>query len=274
MRKWFTAAELAGLDGMPSSERGVRKVADREGWEGQRRLASKAIEYSFAVLPQETQVALLARLVNAEPQPAPIVESNAVERDAISASRFSDSQRSVMQARLSFVREIERMSAAVSQQRAVMTLVGLARENQLSPYLADRVVRANDRKTADRSLSERTLKRWLADYRSKGEIGLIPGRAKADMGVPTWAPEFLRHYQRPTKPSAEAAYAEYAAKCVGARPSIHQVRRFLAKLSVEARERGRRSPQELKAVQPFKRRDTRNIMPGDVYTADGHKFDA
>ncbi|MFI8744516.1 DNA-binding protein [Pseudomonas sp. NPDC077186] len=275
MRKWFTAAELAGLAGMPGTERGVRKVADREGWEGQRRLGSKAIEYSFAVLPPETQAALLARLVNqAEPQPEPAAEPETAKRDALSASRFSESQRSVMQARLAFVREIERMSAAVTQQRAIMTLVGLARDNQLSPYLADRVVRANDRKTADRSLSERTLKRWLADYRREGEAGLAPVRPPADMGVPAWAPDFLRHYQRPTKPSAEAAYAEYAAKCTGDRPSIHQVRRFLNKLSPEARERGRRSPQELKALQPFKRRDTRNIMPGDVYTADGHKFDA
>lgn len=275
MRKWFTAAELAGLDGLPGTERGVRKVAEREGWEGQRRLGSKAIEYSFAVLPPETQAALLARLVNqAGPQPEPAAESKTAQRDALSVSRFSEAQRSVMQARLAFVREIERMSAAVTQQRAIMTLVGLARDNQLSPYLADRVVRANDRKTADRSLSERTLKRWLSDYRREGEAGLAPVRRAADMSVPAWAPDFLRHYQRPTKPSVEAAYAEYAAKCTGDRPSIHQVRRFLNKLSPEARERGRRSPQELKALQPFKRRDTRNIMPGDVYTADGHKFDA
>lgn len=149
-----------------------------------------------------------------------------------------------------------------------------ARDGDLPPYLAERVVRANDRKTADRSLSERTLMRWLSDYRNKGEAGLAPVRRQADMSVPAWAPDFLRHYQRPTKPSVESAYAEYAAKCTGDRPSIHQVRRFLNKLSAEARERGRRSPQELKALQPFKRRDTRSIMPGDVYTADGHKFDA
>ncbi|RMH86390.1 transposase [Pseudomonas sp. AOB-7] len=275
MRKWFTAQELAGLPGLPTTDRNIRQMADREGWEGQRRLGSKAIEYSFAVLPPDTQAALLARLVNqAEPQPEPSAEQKTPQRDALSASRFSESQRSVMQARLAFVREIERMSAAVTQQRAIMTLVGLARDNQLSPYLADRVVRANDRKTADRSLSERTLKRWLSDYRREGEAGLVPGRSKADMSVPDWAPDFLRHYQRPTKPSVEAAYAEYSAKCTGDRPSIHQVRRFLNKLSPEARERGRRSPQELKALQPFKRRDTRNLLPGDVYTADGHKFDA
>lgn len=278
MRNWYTAQELAGLSGMPGTERGVRKLADREGWEGQRRLGSKAIEYAFAVLPPETQAALLAAQVNAEPTPAPAPVTApapaAAERDKLPASRLSDDQRSVMTARLAFVREIERMSQVVTQQRAIETLIGLARSGDLSPYLAERVARANDRKTEDRSLSERTLKRWLADYRKHGEAGLAPARRQKDMSVPDWAADFLRCFQRPTKPSVEAAYAEFAGKCQGERPSIHQVRRFLNKLSPETREAGRRTPQELKALQPFRRRTTKHLFPCDVFTADGHKFDA
>ncbi|TWC35087.1 putative transposase [Pseudomonas sp. SJZ079] len=275
MRNWYTAQELAGVSGMPGTVQGVRKTADREGWEGQRRLGSKAIEYAFAVLPKETQAALIAASVaNAQPEPVAAPLPVIAERDAVSASRLTDEQRSVMTARLAFVREIERMSQVTSQQRAIMTLVGLAKSGDLSPYLSDRVIRANDRKTEDRSLSERTLKRWLADYRKQGEIGLAPARRQKDMAVPSWAKDFLRCFQRPTKPSVEASYAEFAAKCQGERPSIHQVRRFLNKLSVEAREQGRYSPQELKAFQPFRRRTTKNLLPGDVYTADGHKFDA
>jgi len=279
MRKWFTASELAGLPGLPGTERGVLKLAKREGWEGQRRLGTKAVEYGFAALPKEAQAALLVRLVADEQSTSAQQMSSAQtilvpKRDAISSSRLTDDQRNVMGARLAFVREIERMSEMVSQQRAIETLVGLARDGQLSPYLASKAAQANDRKTADRTLSERTLKRWLSDYRNGGEAALAPARRKPDMGVPAWAPAFLRCYQRPTKPSVEAAYAEYAEKCEGDRPSIHQVRRFLDKLSPEARETGRRSPQELKALQAFKRRDTKNLLPGDVYTADGHKFDA
>ena len=63
MRNWFTAQELVGLPGMPGTDRNVRLLAEREGWEGQRRLGSKAIEYNFAQFPVETQTALLARLV-------------------------------------------------------------------------------------------------------------------------------------------------------------------------------------------------------------------
>ncbi|WP_137971895.1 DNA-binding protein [Pseudomonas sp. F(2018)] len=275
MRSWYTAQELAGLPGMPGTDRNVRLMAEREGWEGQRRLGSKAIEYGFAALPPETQAALLTASVGVEKaELATVQDQKLASRDAVPASRLTDDQRDVMTARLAFVREIERMSQLVSQQRAIMTLVGLARDGQLSPYLAARVERANDRKTADRSLSERTLKRWLADYRKHGEAGLAPARRKADLSVPDWAADFLRCYQRPTKPAVERAYAEFCTKFRGNTPSIHQVRRFLEKLSPEARERGRYSPQELKAFQPFRRRTTKNLLPGDVYTADGHKFDS
>lgn len=274
MRNWYSAQELAGQPGLPGTTRAIQIRAQREGWEGQRRLGSKAIEYAFAVLPEATQAALIAASVADEPKPEVASLPKVVERDAVSASRLTDLQRSVMTARLAFVREIERMSQVVSQQRAIDTLVAHAKSDALSPYLSERVIRANDRKTGDRSLSERTLKRWLADFRKLGETGLAPTRREKDLSVPAWAADFLRCFQRPTKPSVEASYAEFAAKCDGDRPSIHQVRRFLNKLSVEARERGRYSPQELKAFQPFRRRTTKNLLPGDVYTADGHKFDA
>uniref|UniRef100_A0A6H1ZEC6 Putative integrase n=1 Tax=viral metagenome TaxID=1070528 RepID=A0A6H1ZEC6_9ZZZZ len=259
---------------MPGTERGIRKLAERNGWEGQRRLGSKAIEYAFAVLPSETQAALIAASVASEAPPAVSEQPETTQRDAKTASRLNEKQRSVMTARLAFVREIERMSQTISQQRAILALVDLAKNDQLSPYLSELLVRANDRKTEDRSLSERTLKRWLGDYRKQGETGLAPARGGKDMGVPDWAKDFLRCFQRPTKPSVEASYAEFAAKCQGERPSIHQVRRFLNKLSPEAREAGRRTPQELKALQPFRRRTTKNMFPCDVFTADGHKFDA
>lgn len=278
MHKWFTPQELAGLSGLPGTERGIRKLAEREGWEGQRRLGTKAVEYSFAVLPAEAQAALLARLVQAE-TPVPAAQPSAPhtlispQRDGLSTSRLTDDQRSVMTARVSIIREIERMSQVVSQQRAILTLVGLARDGQLSPYLAERVERANDRKNADRTLSERTLKRWLADFRKHGEIALAPARRKPDMNVPVWAPVFLKHYQRPQKPSVEAAYVCFQAEYPGA-PSIHAVRRFLAKLSPQAREHGRMGPREMKSLKAYRDMQAETLWPNDVWVADGHKFDA
>ncbi|NNN24349.1 DDE-type integrase/transposase/recombinase [Pseudomonas nitroreducens] len=278
MSKWFTAQELAGMAGMPGTDRNVRLMAERQHWEGQRRLGSKAVEYHFDQLPAETQAALLARLVQQQenqPTPQPSAPHTLItpKRDGISTSRLNDDQREVMTARVSLIREVERMSQFVSQQRAILTLVGLARDGELTPYLAERVERANDRKTADRTLSERTLKRWLADYRKHGEIALAPARRKPDMSVPVWAPVFLKHYQKPQKPSVEAAYDRFKGEYQGC-PSIHAVRRFLAKLSPEAREHGRMGAHEIKAVKAFNRRKADMLWPNDVWVADGHTFDA
>ncbi|WP_165681772.1 DNA-binding protein, partial [Metapseudomonas otitidis] len=278
MSQWFTPQELAGMAGMPGTERGVRKLADRSGWEGQRRLGSKAIEYSFAVLPAETQAALVARLVQQEQpaqSPAPSTPHTLIapQRDGVSVSRLTDDQREVMAARVSIIREIERMSQMVSQQRAILTLVDLARDGKLNHYLAKQVERANDRKNADRTLSERTLKRWLADFRKDGEIALAPARRKPDMTLPVWAPTVLKHYQRPQKPSVEAAYAAFKVDYPGC-PSIHAVRRMLAKMPPQVREQGRIGAREIKSLKAFNRRTADMLWPNDVWIADGHTFDA
>ena len=116
MRNWYSAQELVGLPAMPSTERGVKKVACREHWEGQKRMGSKAVEYSFAVLPKETQTALIAASVASTVSDAP-VEPHVIStgRDLEKPSRLNDSQSSVMSARLSFVREIERMSKEIGR---------------------------------------------------------------------------------------------------------------------------------------------------------------
>ncbi|BCB62783.1 hypothetical protein HaloA020_34840 [Halomonas sp. A020] len=272
---WYSAKELAGLPGMPGTVQGVKAKANTQRWEAQKRMGrGGGYEYAFAVLPKETQNALLlAQADQAAPAPASTV-APPQEEQRPGQQQLTDAQRQVMGARVAFVREIERMSKMVSQQRAIETLVSHARENDLTPYLKERVVLANDRKTETRSLSERTLKRWIADFRKHGERGLAPKRRKADMSMPSWAGDFLKRYQKPQKPSVEAAYQLLVEQTEPPHPSIHQVRRWLAKLSPEARERGRMGAHELKALQPFKRRTSDALLPNDVWVADGHTFDA
>ena len=281
MRNWLTAQELAGLPGLPGSVPGVRKMAAREDWQSQKRAGTKAIEYAFSDLPAETQDALLSQAVAtvtedsqaASTAQLPVVTNT---KPVSSAAKLNARQKAVMAARLAFIREIERLSAVISQKAAIAILVKHAQDGQLSPYLQQRVQLANDRKTAERGLSERTLKRWLAAWRAAGqdEAALAPVRQRACLEVPEWVPSFLRCYQRPTKPSVAASYAEFATSWNKPLPSIHAVQRFLKKLSPDALNMGRMSPQELKSLQTFRRRSTENLFPGDVYTADGHKFDA
>ena len=59
--RWYTAAELAGLPGVPGTERRIRSRAEAAGWTSRRRARGKGFEYSLASLPPETQAALLLR---------------------------------------------------------------------------------------------------------------------------------------------------------------------------------------------------------------------
>lgn len=61
MVEWFSAKELAGLPGMPGSDRGVEKRALKLGWLRQRRAGrGGGFEFHLSCLPSETQAHLKA----------------------------------------------------------------------------------------------------------------------------------------------------------------------------------------------------------------------
>lgn len=92
------------------------------------------------------------------------------------------------------------------------------------------------------------------------------------MRVPSWAKDFLALWQVPQKPSVEEAHRDFVKQWPGV--SVHQVRRFIAKLGTVTRERGRMGAREIKNIRPFIRRDWSNFEPNDAWIADGHTFDA
>ncbi len=54
----YSARELADLPGMPGTERGVQRKAEREEWPGRKRAGGKATEYPYSALPAPLQMAL------------------------------------------------------------------------------------------------------------------------------------------------------------------------------------------------------------------------
>ena len=276
VQEYYTTAELAGLDGLPGTQQAVGARAKKECWEARKRQGrGGGKEYAFSSLPQVTQDALLQQAVTSgsgveQTQAEPADQGRELPR----YEDLNDDQLKVMSARVVLVREIQRMEKLTTQKKAILTLVANAKLGNLTPYLAERVVIANDRKTAKRTISERSLKRFLSDFNAHGERGLAPKRRKKDMRIPEWLPRFLEFYQRPQKPSIAASYQLFVERTPGPHPSIDQVRRQMNKMTPEAREKGRRSPQELKALQPFNRRNTDHMWPNDVWVSDGHTFDA
>lgn len=286
-------AEIAAA--LTMSLQAVKKRAIKQSWpyREQPGRGGKKRLFPLATLPAPIREAVQQRRLGAlaAVPPAPTLTSSsypatttagaspATERLERQASFFTpcadltDHQRLERDARAGVVAAIRRfqVEAGCSQERAMQTLLTLAASDRADPLVGKSLQLARDgRGRKGNGLpSTRTLKRWL----TAGD--LTPRVAQRDMTIPPWAKAFLERYQQPQKPSIEAAYREACnAWSAAERPSIHQVRRFLDKLGTVTRERGRMGPRELKNIQPFIRRDFSHLEPNDIWTADGHCFDA
>lgn len=193
---------------------------------------------------------------------------------------LKDWQRECGTARLALLGDLARLSDLLGgQEAAIRQLMRLARDDERTRRLAMQA-NAKKGKSGKRTLSPRSLKRWkslVAGVNDRAQM--IVALAPMDMErlvIPPWAPALVKLYNQPQKPALTGCIEKLVSVLPAGVtvPSYSAARRFLEKMGTVTRERGRRLPRELKALQPFVRRDTSKLLPGDVYTADGHKFDA
>lgn len=184
-------------------------------------------------------------------------------------------QRRALHARLALLQDLDRRMLAVGVGRAMVDLIDDARAGRLPAELQAQIPLALAR--GDAALSVRTLNRWL-EGRAKGLSLLVPRARERGQRVPPWAHALLKAWQQPQKPAltwALARIAEPGALPDGVEPpSESAARRFLAKLHAVDRQRGRMGPRELKNIRPYRVRDASGLWPAEVYTMDGHTFDA
>ena len=277
----YSTQELAHYLGITVKSVHIR--AKREGWQALPRAGRGGGKlWVVSSMPAEIRDRLASALLR---QPAAITEENtacasigsnicAPIGTAGNGPALSDRERAIVTARLAFCRELDRIAPLVGKKAAVAHLVTSSRMGELSPVLTEQLAVAFARRRGD-SLTTRTLYRWYADYLAGGEAALAPKRTAAK--APAWASEFLFHYQKPQHPTVALAHAEL---CRAMRqrgelpPSVHACRRLLAKMSQPEREAGRATGNVLLKLRPYQRRDTSELWPTDVYTADGTTFDA
>lgn len=285
LKDMYTTKELAQLLGM--SVKGVLARARREGWQGVQGVGlgggnlwnassqPPATRDAIAsAMLREARVAVVSTPSNAPAQICATV-GTVPPAHAPEWKLASDRERTVATARLAFVREIERLAGLVGKEKAIRHLIDASCSGHLDPTLMSLVTTATACKRGG-TLSRRSLYRWASDYAEGGEAALLPSFRRAEP-APAWFDEFLTFYQRPQHPPVSLAYAEFSAAVLRrgeTPPSIHAVRRALAKMSAPAREAGRATGNALLKLRPYQRRDTSELWPGDVYTADGTTFDA
>ncbi|MDL2266802.1 transposase family protein [Desulfovibrio sp. OttesenSCG-928-G15] len=214
----------------------------------------------------------------------PVVKTRprAMEPVGGSLEGYTDNQRKIAEARLAIVRHVQVLADMHGKEAAVQEVVKAAKDGALPPHLQALVPVANAKfgqGTKKTGLSRDPLYKWMRGLKEKGMPGLAPGIRQADMSIPVWAPLFLKYYQRPQRPSIKQAYSEFYAEYVisaatQAPPSYDAVKRFVHKMAVQAAQTGRVTGNAMLKLKAHKLRSTKDLYPGDVYTADGTTFDA
>jgi putative transposase len=275
----YSCAELAALKlpGLPTSKKGMIEVVTREKWAFQRR-AGRGGGYEYqppqAVIKAIQQLEMRKLITVAESTVKTVSTTVKTVSELTPVTNLKDWQRQAAEARMAICAEVNRLAEVGGKARAVETVVSLAASGRLPGNLQELVSLANVKPGESRTLSRSSVFRWLKD--SEQGIAALAPRNKQEAKIPAWAPYLLGLYQTPQKPSL-AYCMEQLSKVLPAdvvAPSYHAADRFLKKMSKTEVQRGRMGSREIKNIKPFVRRDTSMLWPCDVYTADGHTFDA
>ena len=284
MISYATAQHIAHLriDGLPTDKSAVIRRASREGWPSRKREGrgggrEYCIQWLIKHLPREASDALVTALVAEPAASLPVAAEPRAVAIATPAVPTADWQRETAEARAALLLEIERIGAITGTDRAIDEVVALAAAGELRPDLQALVPAANARggKTSTRTLSRRTMYRWRTIYAERGIEGLTPVASPAS-DIPPWGAALLKLYRSPTKKTLAAVMADLPAALPEGVPvpSYDAARRFLQRVSVVDRNRGRHGPNGLLKFKAFKRRSTESLLPLDVVSSDGHSFKA
>ncbi|MBA6280835.1 transposase [Salmonella enterica subsp. enterica serovar Irumu] len=312
---WVTAKECAGIKGFPSAEKNARIRLERATeqhpeWR-RKRAGSKAFEYHIDCLPAEVQKVLRERhLKQLMATSAPASDVPAVVRSRTpknpddvrkidvyrkcpalmeeKLAELTDNQRRAADARAALVCEVLKLGAAprCSNARAIRFIVSQIQNGEISAQLLTLVQVANAKKGNARTLSEITLKRWVADYNKAQTAAerlllLAPGKRQPlkPEQIP-WLGDFLAHYSTPNGVPVSEAYDDFKAEwqqryagqpyMLDAMPGYDAVRYALDKLPAFVKQRGRVTGIKARQIEGFVRRDWCSLPVNYVWIGDGH----
>lgn len=281
MSYWFTPAELAAekLPYMPSTERGVRELAERDNWrapQGEwpanphgwwRKRAGRGggFEYTPDVLNANAKTRLLRRIKEREAPPA-APEAAELKGDLVRAAlwaafeKLPQRQKDEAKRRLDAVHSVERQ-------------VRLGTEKKLAVIYT----------AVEFKVSQRTLWNWLSAIAGRPRedwlVHLRPHYAgrqvKADCTPEAW--QFLVDiYFRGARPDFEDCYRILQAKAAEESwtiPAGRTLQRRLAKVPKTTEVFKRDGAEALKRLYPAQQRDKTQLRAMEAVNGDTHRFD-
>lgn len=267
--RWYSAAELAGLPGLPSTERRVHSRGEVDGWQRRRKQRGKGWEYAFASLPPATQAALLLR---ERPRAAPAQPKSRSESQIASAWQRYEAQPDTVKA------------VAERRMRAVRALDALIADG-MPVMQARQAVAAQLQREGIRGGSAGNLARWqkavAGAHKSDWLALLVPhhsGRTRtAEIPEQAWD-YFKSDWLRVEQPSAASCY-ERVQRIAAARgwdelPSLRTfTRRIERELPRAVRVLARQGEEAMMRTYPVQERDRGLFEALEGVNSDGHRFD-
>ena len=288
MKTHYSVAELLELklSGLPKTRKGLDKYLLRNSWE-YKEVSSRGIggvrkEYAppSNFMNQIHNLVLISKAKDESVQELAVVETAAPV--AQNVAELFNWQREIAENRLFVVRYIQQqIKQGTKKTPAIEQFIADAEELLLPEEMQLAVQKANAKAGEGRTVSRRSVFDWVksveeAEQHKINVISVLAPKARRS-DIPVWAMDLLKLYAQPQKPTLAAVlellpnYLKEGVPC----PTYNQAYRFIKeKLGNVEAQRGRMGPRELKNIQPFIRRDTALLLPTDVYTADGHCFDA
>lgn len=268
--RWYTAADLAGLPGMPGTDRRVNSRAEREQWPRRARQRGKGWEYPFTALGAATQAALLLR---DRPQQLAAPSNSRAPSD--------DQLRSAWQR---FDRAKQPMKDVAAMRLKTLYTVGALVRGGTPLMQAREIVAAQLQREGVRGGSAASIARWQQDVAHAGPQDwlalLLPhytGRtATAEIEPEAWD-LFKADYLRLEQPTASSCYdrlQRIAATRGWELPSLKTfTRRVERELPRAVRVLARQGEEALLKTYPAQERDRSLMAALQGVNADGHRWD-
>ena len=307
---WLTAAALAGLPGLPASERRTRDWLARTRVP-QRQAAGKhgggGVEWDCSALPEATRAALMLRQIEAVAPATPVAPQLATAPQlapdrktalpavtitpraglpAPPAARVASRQEAACaDARLALLNQAYALQAAGRSLEAAFNLLAHQLASPQAP--ADLLALASaanqrQRRGGAAPVSAKTLWKWHALHTATGWAGLLPAPvlAKPLASLPDDVAAVLARYHSTSGAARNLSHCAQAVNTELGRPHddwralAHRARRALPKVDKVGLIKARHTGAERDAKLPYKRRDTSVLVPNDVWLIDGHTFKA
>lgn len=326
-----TISEIAAALG--KTDRAIRKRRDSQGWtpvndKGVDRFAIDRIGLSAKEvaaikthlrrngagknLPAKSVDKALAAVLAEQPVPAalPVARPDtavavATPKALPALAELKKWQRETMEARIFFLRLIERaVTEGMTLKASLQTIATQAQNGTLPEEAARLIPLANKRSGKDtkaRSLSYDGMMKWWCAWNKHGKNPAAlapkdveklspkalaewvrdypagrPDKAVLIAGIPEWLPYFLDEYRTPQKHSVAEVHRTLLRTLPPGipRPSYDQLTRLVEKIPETYLQKGRMTGAEYKSILGYAERDASMYDPLTICQIDGHSFKA